>query len=74
MRGDCTRILLSNWFPRFCQAMNFLAANRQAIEESVYYRMANLLIIDKRLAVVESHVLRMRSIVEGKRSDETQTL
>ena len=30
--------------------------------------------IDKRLAVVESHVLGMRSIVEGEHSDETQTL
>ena len=30
--------------------------------------------IDKRLAVVESHVLGMRSIVEGEYSDETQTL
>ncbi len=30
--------------------------------------------IDKRLAVVESHVLRRRSIVEGEPSDETQTL
>ena len=54
--------------------MDFLAANRRAIEESVYYRMADPLIIDKRLAAVESHVLGMRSIVEGKHSDETQTL
>ena len=54
--------------------MNFLAANRQTNEESVYYRMANLLIIDKRLAVVESRILGTRSIVEGKHSDETQTL
>ena len=54
--------------------MDYLAANRQTIEESVYYRVANLLIIDKRLAVVESHVLGMRTIVEGKHSDETQTL
>ena len=30
--------------------------------------------IDKRLAVVESHVLGMRSIVEGEHSDEAQTL
>ena len=37
VRGGCTRILLSNWFLRFYRAMDFLAANRQAIEESVYF-------------------------------------
>ena len=60
--------------PTLLSGHGFAAANRQTIEESVYYRMADPLIIDKRLAVVKSHVLGMRSIAEGKHSDETQTL
>ena len=35
---------------------------------------AKVATIDKRLAVVESHVLGTRSIAEGEPADETQTL
>ena len=49
VRDGCTRILLSNWSPRFYRAMDFLAANQRAIEEAVYKRMADPLNADVEL-------------------------